>query len=381
MTVLFVTPFFFPELKFGGPPKRLHAMARALKQAGVEVEAVTTDSEQRARYDSTTYDDVLVQYLPWSGKALYAFPMRRAALADAIRRADVVHCFGLYNFICPVAARFACRYRKPFVLEPMGMYAPRLRSVAAKRIYNVTFTRWMAKHSSAIVATSEVERAELQPLAALAEIVVRSNGIDVQEFASLPPASIMRERWGIRSEDKVILYLGRISEKKQLRQLVTAFDQADVPQSKLVIAGPVSEPSYADRLKSDIATNARKADIRFEGPLYDADLKAALSSADLFVMPSLNENFGNAAAEAVAAGVPVLLTDTCGIAPMIHGRAGMAVKLGIEPLAEGLRQMLDPVIRDQFLVHREDVKRELSWDEPIAQTIALYERIVAQSKK
>ncbi len=106
--------------------------------------------------------------------------------------------------------------------------------------------------------------------------------------------------------------------------------------------------------------------------------RAALNLADLFVLPSTYESFGNAAGEAVAAGVPVLLTETCGIAPVIHGRAGLAVPLGIDNLAGGMRVMLDPVTRDQFLVKRGEVKRDLSWDERIAQTEELYREILAR---
>ena len=61
--------------------------------------------------------------------------------------------------------------------------------------------------------------------------------------------------------------------------------------------------------------------------------------------------------------------------------AGMAVPLGVENLAAGLRAMLNPTIRDEITARREEVKGELSWDEPIAQTIALYERIIAQNRK
>ena len=81
--------------------------------------------------------------------------------------------------------------------------------------------------------------------------------------------------------------------------------------------------------------------VRLIGPIYDQDKLAALAATDLFVLPSLSESFGNAAAEAVAAGVPVLLTDTCGIAPMIHERAGLAVPLGMASLAAGLRTMMN----------------------------------------
>ena len=94
------------------------------------------------------------------------------------------------------------------------------------------------------------------------------------------------------------------------------------------VASAVSGPATAD-------TNAILASTQ----AVRADQKAALALADLLVLPSLNESFGNSAAEAVAAGVPVLLTDTCGIASMIHRRAGLAVPLGVEALAEGLRQI------------------------------------------
>jgi glycosyltransferase involved in cell wall biosynthesis len=261
----------------------------------------------------------------------------------------------------------------------MGMYVPRVRTVALKRIYNATITRWMAKGVAAIVATSEIELAELQPLSRFARVVLRRNGIDVAEFRTLPARELMRQRWGIPPDAKVVLYVGRISEKKRLLELVTAFEQAGVADAKLVIAGPVSEPSYASAMHRDVQRSSRKDDILVTEPVYDEHLKAALSAADLFVLPSLNENFGNAAAEAVAATLPVLLTETCGIAPIIDGRAGMAVRLGIEPLAQGMRQMLDPVIRDQFLVNREQVKRELSWEEPIRQQIEIYREAIARN--
>ena len=117
------------------------------------------------------------------------------------------------------------------------------------------------------------------------------------------------------------------------------------------------------------------------GPLYGEEHRAALTLADLFVLPSLNESFGNAAAEAVAAGIPVLLTETCGIAPIINGRAGLSVPLGVKSLASGLRTMIgDPARSAQLIARRADVVRELSWDEPVRQTEELYQLVIRRSK-
>jgi hypothetical protein len=74
----------------------------------------------------------------------------------------------------------------------------------------------------------------------------------------------------------------------------------------------------------------------------------------------------------------VLLTNTCGIAPLIHKRAGLAVPLGIDSLVEGLRVMLNTVDRDQFLVGRDEVKREMSWEEPLRLQEQIYRKILAR---
>src|SRR5438046_7026062 len=131
------------------------------------------------------------------------------------------------------------------------------------------------------------------------------------------------------------------------------------------------------KLHSIVSERQLERRVTFAGPLYEEEQRAALALADLFVLPSLNESFGNAAAEAVAAGVPVLLTETCGVAPLINGRAGLSVQLGVKSLASGLRTMIsDPARRKQLVARRAEVVRELSWDEPVRQTEDLYHSVV-----
>ncbi|HVF70745.1 MAG TPA: glycosyltransferase [Chthoniobacterales bacterium] len=373
MRVLFVTPYYFPELKFGGPPKRIHAISRALRARGHEVRVLTFHSERPNGSPDEDFDGVPVRYVPWIGKSLRQIPVRTGILRAEVVAADVVHCYGLYNLLCPRAARWARHFSKPYFLEPMGMYVPRVASIGWKRLYHAVFTNRMARGAEAVVATSPMERDELSALGEGMNIVVRRNGIDLEEFARLPSPQIMRERWGAGPDDRVVLYLGRINKKKNLEELILAFRDAAVDRSRLVIAGPCGEPSYAARLQQLIGANEAPPPIRLEGPLYGVDHLAALAAADLFVLPSLNENFGNAAAEAVAAGVPVLLTETCGVAPIIHRRAGLAIPLGIQPLVDGIKTMLDPRAMQETTAGREEAKHDLSWDDPIRQTEDLYE--------
>ncbi|MEY2480211.1 MAG: hypothetical protein QOI04_1138 [Verrucomicrobiota bacterium] len=374
MRLVFVTPYYFPEFEFGGPPKRLHAIAKALLKMGHNVRVVTFDSKMRSRYDSAVFDGVNVQFVPWIGTRSRQVPRRVADIRHELNQADLVHGYGLYNLLVPLSARLAVRRKKPFILEPMGMFVPRVRSVFSKRVYNATLTKWMMSKAAAVVATSELEAEELRGADHTTRVVVRRNGIDLEEFRNSPDRESARKRWHADETSQLVFYIGRISAKKNLIELVAAFAKTD--RAKLIIAGPVSEPRYRQKLISAIRESARAKDIFLEGPVYGDDYRAALAAADLFVLSSLNENFGNAAAEAVAANVPVLLTETCGVAPIIDRRAGLAVPLGVDHLADGLRRMLDPEFRRQMTARKEEAKKELSWNEPIRQTEELYRQIL-----
>jgi len=236
----------------------------------------------------------------------------------------------------------------------------------------------MARHASVIVASSPAEQIDLRPLEANGTMLaVRRNGIDMVSFRNLPRPESFRFSHGLRPNDRIILYLGRISPIKNLEQLIRAFHIAGCRDSVLLLAGPSLEPGYEAKIRALIKSLDLQESVRLIGPLYDQDKLAALAAADLFVLPSLSESFGNAAAEAVAAGVPVLLTDTCGIAAIIHRRAGLALPLGEASIARGLQIMMSPE-RAQYLHGQQQVLHELAWDEPVQQTAGLYECILRE---
>ena len=81
--------------------------------------------------------------------------------------------------------------------------------------------------------------------------------------------------------------------------------------------------------------------VLFCGPLFDAAKWEAYRDADVFVLPSQNENFGNTAAEAAAAGTPVVVTEDCGVAPLLAGIAGLVVPHDAEGDFTGDRAIAD----------------------------------------
>ena len=147
----------------------------------------------------------------------------------------------------------------------------------------------------------------------------------------------------------------------------------------LVLAGPEEELSYLRELKQLSAKLGVEQAVKFTGPLYGDDKWAAYRDADVFVLPSQHENFGNTAAESAACGTPVIVTDQCGVAPFIAGRAGEVIPHDAAALEAALASLLaKPDLRDSYREGCAAVTRELSWNEPVAEMEQLYQRCITE---
>jgi glycosyltransferase involved in cell wall biosynthesis len=144
----------------------------------------------------------------------------------------------------------------------------------------------------------------------------------------------------------------------------------------LALVGPDEGDGYREYLQAYGARLGISERLLFLGPLYGDAKWAALQDADVFVLPSQNENFGNAAAEAIAVGTPVIVTDRCGIAPWVHDQAGLVVPYEREALTEALWRLLtDEALRERFRQGCHKVAESLSWDEPVTQMEQLYSQL------
>jgi glycosyltransferase involved in cell wall biosynthesis len=148
--------------------------------------------------------------------------------------------------------------------------------------------------------------------------------------------------------------------------------------SVVVLAGPEEGDGYLGKIKTFSQRLGLEESVLFTGPLYDDAKWAAYRDADVFVLPSQHENFGNTAAEAIACGTPVIITDRCGIAPLVNGRVGIVIPHNVADLEAAIGRLLgDATLRDQYRASSGDVARGLSWDEPLTQMEDLYRELVA----
>ena len=148
-----------------------------------------------------------------------------------------------------------------------------------------------------------------------------------------------------------------------------------------MMAGPDEGDGFRQHLEAIAGQTGLNGRVLFTGPLYGDAKWAAYRDADVFVLPSQNENFGNTAAEAVACGTPVLVTDRCGIAPLVDGRAGLVVPHDSTALEAGLAKILgDPELAARLRDGCQDVANSLSWAEPLAQMETLYQEVIGEQR-
>src|SRR5208282_3347549 len=190
-----------------------------------------------------------------------------------------------------------------------------------------------------------------------------------------------REALGVPPEAKLLLFLGRLSEKKSPELLLQAFakiatsetpDQAPV---HVAFVGP-DETGMLAKLKKMAVSIAPAGRVHFSPALADTPKWQAYRDADIFVLPSQNENFGNTAAEAVAAGTPVIVTDQCGIAPLLKTRSGLVVKHDEAELRNALERLLNDDLLRQTLEQGCTVALEqLDWKQPLSEMEQIYSRL------
>jgi glycosyltransferase involved in cell wall biosynthesis len=396
MRILNVTQTYFPFLEFGGPPVKVRSLSKQLAKLGHQVTVLTADWGWRARAsageaESSAERTALGWRLEESGIEAIYLPswLRYRALSwnpgiagfcrARLWNFDVVHIFGLYDFLGPAMAAACQRRGIPYVVEPIGMFVPIVRNFLLKRMYHLALGQRMLRGSRKIIATSPQEVAELASSGLPAEkIVVRRNGVEVPK--RLPERGKFRAVAGIPGDAKVVLYLGRFSEKKSPDVLLQAFASlckaANGAELRLVFAGP-DDGGMKDKLQELAGELGISAQVQIRGAAFGEQKWSAYRDADVFVLPSQNENFGNTAGEAVAAGTPVIVTEKCGVAPLLADVAGLVVAHDATAIAQALARVLwEPGLHARLTAGCSKVAAQLDWDEPAEEMERLYGKLV-----
>jgi glycosyltransferase involved in cell wall biosynthesis len=380
MRILKVSNAYPPFLELGGPPRKVAAFAMGLAQRGHDVKVLTVAHDRRHGPLPKQTGGVTVEYvrpfLSYRSLALNpAMPSARCLVAGC----DVVHIYGLYDLLGPSAAWQCRRQGVPYILEPMGMHPPIVRSLRKKRAYQRIFGRALVGGAGRVIATSAFERDQLAADGVPTEkLELRRNVVDTSEAREHVEAGSFRRLLSIAPTEPIVLYFGRITRKKRPDLLLEAV--ATMPVAcQLVFAGP-DEDDWGRALEVRAAALGITDRVRFTGPLYGSAKASALQEADVFALPSESENYGNAVVEAMAVGTPVVISDRCGVAPHVDGRAGIVVPVDAKAVAKALERLLtDEPLRLRMSAEGPVVSATLaSVDDPVGQLEQIYRDVAAE---
>lgn len=380
LRVLFAAPAWWPAVAFGGPIPVTRELSERLAAHGHEVHVVTTTlvdvGARPGRGRSETVAGVHVEYLPtplryrWMGIT----PTLPAAL-ERLPRPDVVHVLGFRDPVSTGTAAWARLRRIPYVFEPLGMFRPRLRKVALKRALDATLYNHVPGGAAALVVSSEREAEDVRAGGVPPERVhVRGNGFP--DPGSMPaPRGELRGGLGIPEGTPVALYVGRIASGKGIEHLLAA--ARELPDVHLVLVGPDDRHGAIDLVRAAQAAPGTAGRVHTVGATAEPPLHL-YPEADLLCLPSAGESFGMAAAEAAAAGTPVIVTDRCGIASFFGPGEALVVPYERAAVADALRRVLaDDGLRRTLSAGGVAAARRMSWERVAARQENIYREALA----
>ncbi len=369
--LLHVVASYHPAVRYGGTIVSVHGLAAALAARGHEVHVYTTSVDGERDSDvphgqPVMLDGVCVWYFRSPNvRRLYRSPGLRSQLAATVASFDLVHTHAVFLWPLWVAARAAQRAGVPYVVSPRGMLERdlvRQKSPFLKALWIALIERHNLERAAAIHVTSAREADELAAFGfRLPPVVTVPNGVGAGPSPD-QDHRVPDQLAATIARGPYVLFLGRISWKKGLDRLVRSMPYIS-GSVRVVVAGNDDE-GLRPSLEAEAAQRGVAERLVFTGPVAGSGKQALLASAQLLVLPSYSENFGNVVLEAMAAGCPVIVTPEVGAAPIVEASgAGWVVDGAPSTLGARISELAtNSELRAGMSVLAREAARGYTWD-------------------
>ena len=386
MRILHLTPYYAPSYVYGGVVRALEGLAEAQVAAGHSVRILTSDAanpgERLSLPPRETLQGVKIFRAPnrWPGlrRALnISSPRGMGALAGTLlSEVDIVHCHEfrtMENWLLAGRLR-ALGKRLPIVLSPHGTLPHETGRRSAKVFWDATLGPSLARVFDHVVCLSEAEREDVNGRwralrVALPPISVIPNGVHPDIFAGADRATLraeFRQRHGL-ADASTMLFLGRLHRRKGVSLLARAFSQLAERDVRLLVAGP-------DEGEGAVLRKLADERIILLGYLQGEERLAALAAADGFALPAIGEGLSMALLEALAAGLPAIITPGCNLPQVAERGAGWLAAPELDSIAAALTRWLAEATRWPAMAAggRRLAREEFSWSSVEAALTAVY---------
>jgi len=388
MKVLHVIPSI--ALVRGGPSQAVLEMVKALRDSGSEAEIATTNDNGLDLLDvplgqRTQYQQVPVWFFPRFSPGQHA--IREFAFSSELttwlwqmmHQYDLLHIHAIFSYPSTAAMAIARLKGVPYIVRPLGQLCEwsLQQSARKKQIYLQLIEKANLNYSQYIHFTSEQEQQEASRLNLTSPSFILPHGLAIPN--NIPNArQRLRQHLKLATDEPIILFLSRLHPKKGLDYLIPALGKLSDYRFTLVLAGAGS-PEYKTEVKSLLVSYGIQNRTHFTGFIQGEMKDLLMQGADLFALTSYSENFGVAVMEALAAGLPVVVTPGVAVADMVaQDHLGYVAEFDVAAIASAIQQALDypQQAKERGDRARQFILESYLWDRIGPKLISVYQTII-----
>lgn len=330
---------------YGGPPTVVLRLAAALAGEGCDVSLYSVENPGREHDIERTFKgipgiDRVQRYSDACDGNIDRLLGRPAR--DFLRRTasqfDIVHIHGLWRPTLQSLLKESLRQRLPYVITPHGMFArwSLQQKPFRKKLALALGWRALTSKSLFVHALTQAEANDFRTLGTGASVEVVPNGFFLEEIGDLPAPGTFLKAHPELGGQRFVLFLARLHYVKRVDLLVRAFARVApvIPDVRLVLAGP--DCGTRGLVEDLVKTSGLTGRVIFPGPLYGPEKYAAMVDALCFCQTSVYETFSMSILEAMACGLPPIITRGCNFDEVGTSGAGIVVDGDEQPLADAL---------------------------------------------
>lgn len=342
MRILQVIPVF--SAPFGGPVTVVRSISKELAKRHDVTVYTTTALDQRRDFKDSLFevesDGYHVVYFPriFMFSGFNVSPAMARALKKTINEFDIIHLHSWRHFQDIAVHYYSKKYGVPYILQAHGSLPRIMTKQMLKWIYDVSFGNRLLRDASKVIALSQLEAQQYRGMGVPEEkIAIVPNGIDLSEYAVLPPKGCFKRKFGIGDDEKIMLYVGRLHESKGLDLLARAFKivSKGVNNVRLVVVGP--DDGYATAFSRLISSLGIEEKVLFTGFVEKKGKLAAFVDSDVFVTPRFY-GFPVTFLEACLAGCPIITASD--ELDWINNNVGYVTEYSSDALAKAVATVL-----------------------------------------
>lgn len=358
--VLQVSPAYYPAISIGGPIFTNLTFSKALEDINCHIEVVTTTQgltktqlEQipLGKKSSSEFSYPIWRF-PCYGYPNFTFsPGIFLWLFKHVHRFDLVVLQAVWNF--PImAAYLACKWNNiPYVIIPHGSLYDEtfhLKSSKFKRLFFSLYVKKMLMNAHRILFSTQDEALKVKKFLSIPlKYSIVPNIVDVEKFNDLPLKGTFRDKFAISKDQLILTHYGRVTIKKGINFVLNILPEIiqNYPNVVYVIAG-IEEDHYINELRTIIQEKQIDKHVIFTGLISPKEGIELLTDSDIFILPSLSENFGMSVVEAMLCEIPVVISEHVGIALDLKN-VGCAKE--IQLLDSSLKDAINELLNDSNL--------------------------------